>query len=695
MKPIISLIAMFTMTSVVAQKSYSDQEIKRLADLGRLWGMLHYFHPKMGTGEIATDSLILSPTASLIADPSAANFERCVKHMLSRVNDPSTKLQQKNPAPALLFSASADKPALHKLPDDILYVAFPPIAAKFIDNIYGAYELMPAKWDSAKAIILDLRNATKSSSPADLSGLFWQLQFLLTGNQQTPEVYERSIYHSGLVSQGDARGYPYYAGWRTSHKGGPNEGVGQYKFPKPMVIVYNSYTEIAIVKFILSVRAAGLCKLVYEGNMSDYQVGNNIPVNLSDGLVATLRVSDYVVGNDQSIPLPDFQVDQIKDTSLSGNFINRCLSLLTEKTKQEINKSNLSWQYIPPKPGWYIDEPLPTAEKRLYALYNWWNAVQYLYPHKNLIERDWDGVLTQYIPQMINSNDSLSYYFSLLNITAEIHDNHTIVLKGNSAPRFQTFEANVPVRFVLIENKTVVIDKARDSLGVTDKIEIWDELTHINDRPLKTIMEERSQWGFIDFNITSGPFNSVVKLRLKRKGKPYTVDLIRGRSFVFNKSIFYSHYPNINYHISPTIKILDDNIGYVKMESLNPSQVDSMMKAFENTRAIIFDIRGYPRGTAHRITSYLTNKEKIAVKYEKPYVTYGHLLNDANPNEQFSQTNYRTVIPLSQEKYYKGKVIVLCNGRAGSHAETSIMLFQAVNATTIGSQTVGANGNIT
>ena len=38
--------------------------------------MLHYFHPKIGTGEIASDSLILSPAASLIADPSAENFER-------------------------------------------------------------------------------------------------------------------------------------------------------------------------------------------------------------------------------------------------------------------------------------------------------------------------------------------------------------------------------------------------------------------------------------------------------------------------------------------------------------------------------------------------------------------------------------------------------------------------------------------
>src|SRR6188472_3699463 len=96
MRFIILSVSLFTLSSISAQRTYSDQEIKRLADLGKLWGMLHYFHPKMGTGEIATDSLILSPTASLIADPSAENFERCIKDMLSRLHDPSTQLIKKS-----------------------------------------------------------------------------------------------------------------------------------------------------------------------------------------------------------------------------------------------------------------------------------------------------------------------------------------------------------------------------------------------------------------------------------------------------------------------------------------------------------------------------------------------------------------------------------------------------------------------
>ena len=45
--------------------------------------------------------------------------------------------------------------------------------------------------------------------------------------------------------------------------------------------------------------------------------------------------------------------------------------------------------------------------------------------------------------------------------------------------------------------------------------------------------------------------------------------------------------------------------------------------------------------------------------------------------------------------YYKGKVIILCNEGVQSHAEFTIMLLQtAPNAVTIGSQTSGADGNV-
>jgi hypothetical protein len=65
MRITILLLSICCTLTVAAQRKYSMQEINRLADLGKLWGMVHYFHPKMGTGEVATDSLILGPAASI------------------------------------------------------------------------------------------------------------------------------------------------------------------------------------------------------------------------------------------------------------------------------------------------------------------------------------------------------------------------------------------------------------------------------------------------------------------------------------------------------------------------------------------------------------------------------------------------------------------------------------------------------
>jgi hypothetical protein len=37
----------------------AQQKISRLADLGKIWGILHNFHPSMAKGFISTDSLVL------------------------------------------------------------------------------------------------------------------------------------------------------------------------------------------------------------------------------------------------------------------------------------------------------------------------------------------------------------------------------------------------------------------------------------------------------------------------------------------------------------------------------------------------------------------------------------------------------------------------------------------------------------
>jgi len=136
-------------TSESQKSTYSPAEIKRLADLGRIWGMVNYFHPAMGSGNINTASLIVPNAAALANDPSAANFKAVVGKMLGQLNDPFTKIAAPAKKDTAILHTTDGRPAVHRLAAGYWYIALPTgaISAGDISDIPG---IMPNQWDSAK-----------------------------------------------------------------------------------------------------------------------------------------------------------------------------------------------------------------------------------------------------------------------------------------------------------------------------------------------------------------------------------------------------------------------------------------------------------------------------------------------------------------------------------------------------------------
>src|SRR5262249_14632554 len=48
----------------------------------------------------------------------------------------------------------------------------------------------------------------------------------------------------------------------------------------------------------------------------------------------------------------------------------------------------------------YQDVPLPDAGFQLLALYRFWNAIQFWYPYRTMINPDWESVLYDFIPRI-------------------------------------------------------------------------------------------------------------------------------------------------------------------------------------------------------------------------------------------------------------------------------------------------------
>ncbi len=132
-------------------------------------------------------------------------------------------------------------------------------------------------------------------------------------------------------------------------------------------------------------------------------------------------------------------------------------------------------------------------------------------------------------------------------------------------------------------------------------------------------------------------------------------------------------------------KILPGNIGYVHMGVLQQEDVDAAMAELMDTKAIIFDVRNYPNGTMYQISNYLTPHPVEFVKFTAPNLDY--------PGDFITTEIFDT--GAENPDSYRGKVILLFDERTQSHAEFTCMALEtAPNVTKIGSQTAGADGNV-
>jgi C-terminal processing protease CtpA/Prc len=139
-------------------------------------------------------------------------------------------------------------------------------------------------------------------------------------------------------------------------------------------------------------------------------------------------------------------------------------------------------------------------------------------------------------------------------------------------------------------------------------------------------------------------------------------------------------------------KILEDNIGYCDLERLTLGEVDAMLERLKDTRAIVFDLRGYPQGTAWALAP------RLNVKGAKYGAVFQRVLVSGGPSTEMGETrfSFRQPLPTSGKWKYKGKTVTLIDERATSQSEHTGLFLEAACATTfIGSPTAGANGDVT
>lgn len=325
---------------------------------------------------------------------------------------------------------------------------------------------------------------------------------------------------------------------------------------------------------------------------------------------------------------------------------------------------------------------------RILALYRYWNAVQYYFPYKNLIEEDWKNVLKEFIPKINNATTETKYTLTLLELIVRINDTHANVYGSNKILKDYLGINYAAPGIKFIEDKAVITYFHDEKFGKETELEIGDVISKINNKSVESIIKS-------NLKLTSAS-NYPTKLRniardlLRTNDSLINIEFIRDK-VLYNKTLKTYSTKEINVWslISVTdtcFKFVAKDIGYINNGSLKPAYLPELWKEIQNTKGLVIDNRNYPSYDTFGLLNYLYSEKKQFVKltggsYFTPGLfTFQTFYDEGKENKDF----------------YKGKVVILVNEISQSTSEFCAMAYrQSPNAIVIGSTTAGADGSMT
>ena len=662
-------------------KTLTAEEIHRIGDYGKLWCVLKLFHPVMAYNTINADSLFTENIGDLLNEPSAANFKTSVEKMINTLHDPYTSVAENSSVKDSV--QLAERPLLKWTTDSVAVVYFNNdfMWGNMYDfNSQGLANLMDSL-KTAHGIIIDLRKS-KGESVDGASDFMKQLISYIADKSISYPSFRTRI-HYGHESETFGSSF-YFQGWLLL-----NSSVVDKKekaIHKPVCVLINRFNN-DISDAIAAIQQTGIAKIIADDSLGNFEPSLNYPMVLADSLKVNVQLSEVIYPDGNKNFSPDvivYRTNKTNDDSLIRTAVNL---LQFHTTISNASSQKIQNTFATSKVERYDSLAYPSAALRLLGLMRYWSSIEYFCANKNLITKNWDSVLYEYVPKLLNAKDSFDYNLAVARLITEIHDGHGWF----GSKLMQSLTSNAPpVQLKYLEKKTIIYKIFSDSLKKI--ISPGDEIISVNNKPVKTFRDSIAQFigasndASLQRDVTNqlltGKENSVVKINVLHGNKPTTIELQRNKKWW---EVAYAPKEGAVW------KKINDKLGYVDFGRLEVPQIDSMFSELKNTDAIILDDRSYPRGTVWTLVNYLTDKTVITAKGTT-------MIADSPDALAVTTQDQLWTIPVTPKSLqYKGRIIILVNEVTQSQAEYSCMALQAAykKVTIIGSQTAGADGDVT
>ena len=658
---------------VAAQAAVVDPHVARLAAVARVWGAVRFLDPWIYTHDVDWDAALVQALPKLRSAGNEDELAAAVAAMLKPLGDAATTVKENPP------DAPPSPPATNAT---ATVWSWPEPGVLAIDARGSSVQLrrqldaIKQQLAKAKAVVFDLRGSGSYDN--------WMAGNLLTPlyaqlfDRPLPMAPSRSMQHSGYRPQSGASSGDYktdlIVGTQVMLPPAPDAHARRAAF------ICNLGSEVPDAA--LAMQAAGQAVLLADDFDSDVLTAGTATLPLGEHHFVQYRVGDVV-----PVGIPPHVDAKLPPHADFATAVKAALVKLHQKPGKAHASEPLpiaKWQ--PDKS--YADMKAPPVEYRLLALFRLWNIIDRFYPYKELLDHDWDDVLLEAIPKLEAAEGAVEYRRAIAQVAARIDDGH-VWLQGGEDP-LTVRPASPPFAVRVVEGQVVVA--AMLAVPEAAPFHVGDVVVAVDGQPIAATMaalapyragsNETWKRATLAQSATRGADGSTASFTLRgADGATREVKVARkldwGASWGWRRG--------------DIVKILDGNIGYVDLDRLEQADVAAAFDKLKGTRAIIFDMRGYPHGTAWTFAPLLNVKKPHgAARFT------GMLVNSGREGRGSLRYAFTQGTAPPSPTPYRGATFMLVDERTMSQAEHTGLFFEALAGTRfIGSQTAGANGDVT
>ena len=674
-----------------------EYQTERLAALGRLWGAVKFFHPFLAYKEIDWDGALVKAIPAVKAARTPSEYRLAISGMLDALADSATTAETTSvdvrPGPP----TPPSKDASHfRAVDDFVVVDVMGWVRTSAGSLgpasMGQAPMLP-EIAKAKGIVLDCRSGESSQGTVPVFLLNTFLNGLLPTvlESTVPLGTERYRLHNGYAPQqgNTSGGYSSSLATRT-----PGALVGVAKEKKPLAVLIDERTP-DISALLSGAQAAGAAiVLVGKAGTSDGARTTQIP--MPDGVRVTLRVADLVYPTGGST----FQPDVLLTNEEGGGEGGIRAAIEASRQPAQVRKASATAPVlVGQKDNPYPSTPFPSEEYRLLALFRYWNVINYFFPYKHLLDRPWSTVLTDFIPRFVANTSTLDYQTTIAEMVARMQDTHGSA-RGLQALNDHLGAFAPPVRLASAGGALVVVEVFESPGGEASVgLARGDVILAIDGAPvaerlaalsrLRALSTPQAAYSFVYPALLRGTKDSRVTVQAQGiDGGVRDVTLTRVRPLASVSAMLPRK--------SPIYEVMPNGYGYIDLARLPNADAHKALDAVLKTPAIVFDMRGYPNGTAWPLAPRLSPRTDITAALFRRPLQSALELDSFDLGGGAADYSFAQKLPPAQGAIYQGKVVMLINEFAISQSEHTCLFFEsATDVTFVGSPTNGANGDVT